>query len=67
MQYHHVQMKACSVYLVKPVKYKIDFKVLLLVFKAMNGLTLLSISNLLCPYYKSRPLSSVEKLLLTGP
>ena len=39
-----------------PVKYRIDFKVLLLVFKALHGLAPLYISDLLMLYHTSMPL-----------
>lgn len=50
-----------------PVKYRIDFKVLLFVFKATHGLAPLYISELLCPYSTSRPLRSSDQLFLTVP
>ena len=50
-----------------PVKYRIDFKVLLLVFKALHGLAPLYISDLLMLYHTSRPLRSSNQFNLAIP
>ena len=39
-----------------PVRFKVDFKILLFVVKAVNGLAPVYISNLLTPYTPSRAL-----------
>ncbi|XP_041946919.1 uncharacterized protein LOC121708371 [Alosa sapidissima] len=46
-----------------PVNYRIHFKVLLFVFKALNGMAPQSIFDLLSPYCHSRPLRSSSQLL----
>ena len=50
-----------------PVKYRIDFKILLFVFKALNGLALAYISNVFSPYSMLRPFRSPDQLLLSVP
>ncbi|XP_068573506.1 uncharacterized protein, partial [Cebidichthys violaceus] len=50
-----------------PVQQRIDFKILLLVYKALNGLGPKYISNLLLPYEPSRPLRSSGTGLLSVP
>ena len=50
-----------------PVCQRIDFKILLLVYKALNGLGPKYISDLLIPYEPSRPLRSSGTGLLSVP
>ena len=50
-----------------PVGYRIQYKVLLLVFKALKGLAPIYITDLLVPYKPSRPLRSGGKGLLVEP
>ena len=50
-----------------PVRYRIVYKILLIVYKAVNGISPLYISNLLSFYTPSRNLRSNEKLLLIEP
>ncbi|XP_041946065.1 uncharacterized protein LOC121707480 [Alosa sapidissima] len=50
-----------------PVSFRIDFKVLLLVSKALNDLAPVYISDLLSPYLPSRPLRSSDSGLLVTP
>ncbi len=50
-----------------PVRFRIDFKVLLLVFKCLNGLGPSYLSDLLLPYQPSRTLRSSGTGLLTIP
>ena len=50
-----------------PVSFRIDFKVLLLVFKSLNGLAPFYLSNLLLPYEPSRALRSSGSHLLIVP
>ncbi|XP_068571421.1 uncharacterized protein [Cebidichthys violaceus] len=50
-----------------PVQQRIDFKILLLVYKALNGLGPKYISDLLLPYVPSRPLRSSGTGLLSVP
>lgn len=45
-----------------PVKYRTDFKILLFVFKALNGLVPLYITDLLTPLITSRPLEVTRSL-----
>ena len=48
-----------------PVTFRIDFKILLFVFKSLNGFAPAYIFNLVSPYTPSRSLRSADKLLLT--
>ena len=50
-----------------PVDSRIKYKLLLIVFKALNDLTPDYISCLIKPYIPSRPLRSSTKLLLSEP
>ena len=50
-----------------PVSARIDFKILLLVFKVLNGLGPLYLSELLRPYIPTRNLRSSKKKLLIVP
>ncbi len=50
-----------------PVKQRIDFKILLIVFKAMNGLAPSYVADMLSEYTPDRPLRSSNKGLLTIP
>ena len=50
-----------------PVAFRIDFKVNLFVFKALNGLAPQYISDLLSPHIPSRHLRSADKALLVPP
>ena len=50
-----------------PVCFRIDFKVLLMVFKCLNGLGPSYLSELLLPYEPSRPLRSSGRGLLVIP
>ena len=50
-----------------PVKQRIDFKILLLTYKALNGLTPAYMRELLIPYSPKRTLRSMENHLLTPP
>ena len=48
-----------------PVRERIEFKILLLVFKSLNGLAPAYLSNTLDKYTPSRPLRSMNSLSLT--
>ena len=50
-----------------PVCFRIDFKILLLVFKALNGLSPSYLSDLLLTYEPSRTLRSSDRGLLLIP
>ena len=50
-----------------PVRYRIDFKMLLFVFKAQHGLAPPYLCELIEPYVPPRPLRSANLLLLTDP
>ncbi len=50
-----------------PIRYIIDFKVLLLVFKALNGLTPVYLSDLLSAHNPGRSLRSSNQRLLNVP
>ena len=50
-----------------PVKQRIDFKILLLTYKALNGLAPAYMCELLIPYSQKRTLRSTENHLLTPP
>ena len=50
-----------------PVKQRIDFKILLLTYKALNGLAPAYIRELLTPYIHARTLRSMDNNLLEPP
>ena len=50
-----------------PVSHRIDFKIMLLVYKSLNGLGPKYISDMLVPYETARSLRSSEAGLLTVP
>ncbi|KAF7696006.1 hypothetical protein HF521_006100, partial [Silurus meridionalis] len=50
-----------------PVKFQIDFKLLLLTYKALNGLAHMYLSSLLTRYNPSRSLRSQNSVLLVVP
>ncbi len=50
-----------------PVQYRIEFKILLLVYKSLNNQALSYLSDLLHPYTPARGLRSEGKLLLQTP
>ncbi len=50
-----------------PVKFRIEYKILTSVFKALHGLAPVYISDLICPYSPRRSLSSSSENLLTVP
>lgn len=50
-----------------PISFTIDFKILLITFKALNGLVPNSIEHLLTPYEPERLLRSVDAALLVVP
>ena len=52
---------------VTPVKFRIDFKIAVFVYKALSGLAPKYISDLLIPYSPQRALRSSNQLLLTVP
>uniref|UniRef100_A0A3P9J789 Reverse transcriptase domain-containing protein n=1 Tax=Oryzias latipes TaxID=8090 RepID=A0A3P9J789_ORYLA len=47
-----------------PIKWRIDFKILVLTYRALNGQTPKYLSDLLCPYASSRALRSSDQNLL---
>ena len=50
-----------------PVEQRINFKIMLLTYKIINGLAPSYLSNLLVPYVPRRALRSADKLLLSQP
>ncbi len=50
-----------------PIKYRIDFKILLFVYKALNNLAPQYLTDLLRPYTPSRTLRSSDLCLLIVP
>ncbi len=48
-----------------PIKHRIDFKILLIIYKALNGLAPRYLSKLLSHYSPSRPLQSQNSFLTT--
>uniref|UniRef100_A0A665UBY4 Reverse transcriptase domain-containing protein n=1 Tax=Echeneis naucrates TaxID=173247 RepID=A0A665UBY4_ECHNA len=50
-----------------PVKYRVEFKILLLTYKALNGQAPSYLRELIVPYYPSRPLRSLDGGLLVVP
>lgn len=62
----HITPVLCSLHWL-PVKFRIDFKILLVVFKALHNLSPNYISNLIKPYISARSLRSSNQLLLVTP
>lgn len=50
-----------------PVKFRVDFKILMLTYKALNGLAPQYLSELLIPYIPARNLRSADASLLVVP
>lgn len=50
-----------------PVKFRVDFKILLLTFKALHGLAPSYLTDLLKPYVPDRNLRSSDSALLVVP
>lgn len=50
-----------------PIRFRVDFKILMLTYKALHGLTPLYITELLTPYTPVRDLRSSEAGLLIVP
>ena len=50
-----------------PIKFRIDYKVLLMTYKALNGLAPVYLTDLLSPYNPSRSLRSQNSGLLVVP
>jgi len=65
-RYHHIRPILKSLHWL-PVKQRINFKVLLITYKALNGLAPSYIRELLKPYHPTRMLRSCDANLLTVP
>lgn len=65
-KYEHISPILVSLHWL-PVKSRIDFKILLLTYKALNGLAPNYIKDLLIPYCPSRQLRSQNAALLVKP
>ncbi len=65
-RFDHISPILCSLHWL-PVCYRIEFKILLFVFKALSGTTPEYLSDLLNPNTSSRPLRSSEKRVLMVP
>lgn len=65
-KYDHVSPLLSSLHWL-PVRYRIDFKILLFVFKCLNGLAPRYLSDLLVTYSPSRSLRSTDQHLLVVP
>ncbi|KAJ8376767.1 hypothetical protein SKAU_G00073470 [Synaphobranchus kaupii] len=65
-KYEHITPVLASLHWL-PIKFRIDFKVLLLTFKALNGLAPVYICNLLLPYKPKRSLHSQDAGYLVVP
>ncbi len=65
-RFDHISPILCSLHWL-PVCYRIEFKILLFVFKALSGTTPEYLSDLLNPNTPSRPLRSSEKRVLMVP
>ena len=50
-----------------PIAFRVDFKILLITYKALHGLAPAYITELLSPYQTNRPLRSSDKALLAVP
>ena len=62
-KYHHITPVLASLHWL-PVKFRVDFKVLLFVFKSLHGLSPSYLSELIEPYVPPRALRSADKMLL---
>ncbi len=65
-KYKHIFPALASLHWL-PVLFRIDFKILLLVFKSLNGPAPSYIADLLTPYTLPRTLRSTDQLLLSVP
>ena len=65
-KYHHISPVLFKLHWL-PVKYRINFKILLLTFKCLHGPSPSYLSNLLIPYQPTRYLRSQSKHFLTVP
>ncbi|KAI5085303.1 hypothetical protein C0J45_23171, partial [Silurus meridionalis] len=65
-KYDHITPILSSLHLL-PVKFRKDFKLLLLIYKALNGLAPMNLSSLLTCYNPSRSLRSQNSGLLVVP
>lgn len=65
-KYEHISPILASLHWL-PVQFRIHFKILLFVFKSLNGLAPLYISELLHLYTPTRSLRSADQLLLHVP
>ena len=65
-KYEHINPALATLHWL-PVKYRIDFKILLRTYKACNGLAPSYLSELLVPYVPSRNLRSANKFRLVEP
>lgn len=65
-KYEHISPILASLHWL-PVHFRIQFKLLLFAFKALNGLAPPYLAELLHPYIPSRSLRSADQLLLTVP
>lgn len=65
-RYSHITPVLASLYLL-PIQARADLKVLLLTFKALNGLALAYLSDLLTPYIPPRSLPSLNSHLCVIP
>ena len=63
---HHITPISASLHLL-PVCLRIDFKILLITFKAQSGLAPSYIKDILIPYEPARSLRSSDRALLTIP
>ena len=65
-KYDHISPTLQSLHWL-PVKYRIEFKTLLLTYRILNDSAPSYLKNLISPYQPSRPLRSGDKLLLSVP
>lgn len=65
-KYEHIATIPASLHRL-PVTFRIDFKMLLLVFKSLSGLAPSYVIDLLSPYTPARTLRSAEQPLLSLP
>ena len=63
--YHHITVVAALHWI--PILFRIDFKIILLTFKSLNGLAPIYISDHLVPYVPMRTVRSVDGALLVVP
>ena len=66
-KYDHITPNLIQLHYWLPIRQRIQFKIILLTWKSLNGLAPSYITQLLTPYEPTRTLRSANKLFLTTP